>query len=63
MERTHKILKVVIADKASCIKGLREYVFQSGGLISSQGRYDRFDTSPYSIFIPGGFDSGAVKAK
>jgi hypothetical protein len=35
----------------------------AGHLISSQGRYDRFDTSPYSIFIPGGFDSGAVKAK
>ena len=46
MERTHKILKVVMADKASNIKGLREQGFQSRDLISSAGRYDHFDTSP-----------------
>ena len=46
MERTHEIVKVMIANKTSKSKGLWKQGFQSGDLISSQPRYDHFDTSP-----------------
>ncbi len=49
MGRTRKNIKFRIPEKPRKIKGFRNGGFPIATTISSQPRYDHFDTSPYSI--------------
>uniref|UniRef100_UPI003FEF9B9C hypothetical protein n=1 Tax=Gemmiger formicilis TaxID=745368 RepID=UPI003FEF9B9C len=51
MGRTSKNIKLRIPEKPHKIKGFRSESYRVATTISSQSRYDRFDTSAYFIFI------------
>ena len=51
MGRTSKNIKLRIPEKPRKIKGFRTGSYRVATTISSQSRYDRFDTSAYLIFI------------
>ena len=50
MGRTSKNIKLRIPEKPRKIKGFRTGSYRVATTISSQSRYDRFDTSAYLIF-------------
>ena len=50
MGRTKKNIKLRIPEKPRKIKGFRLGSYRVATTISSQSRYDRFDTSAYLIF-------------
>ena len=47
MGRTSKNIKLRIPEKPHKIKGFRSGSYRVATTISSQGRYDHFDTYPY----------------
>ena len=47
MGRTSKNIKLRIPEKPRKIKGFRTGSYRAATTISSQGRYDLFDTCPY----------------
>ena len=49
MGRTSKNIKLRIPEKPHKIKGFRSGSYRVATTISSQPRYDHFDTSPYSV--------------
>ena len=49
MGRTSKNIKLRIPEKPHKIKGFRSGSYRVATTISSQPRYDHFDTSPYAI--------------
>ena len=51
MGRTRKNIKLRIPEKPRKIKGFRNGGFPIATMISSQSRYDRFDTSPYRFTV------------
>ena len=51
MGRTSKNIKLRIPEKPRKIKGFRTGSYRVATTISSQSRYDRFDTSAYLVFI------------
>jgi len=51
MGRTSKNIKLRIPEKPRKIKGFRSGNYRVATTISSQPRYDHFDTSPYSNSI------------
>ena len=51
MGRTSKNIKLKIPEKPRKIKGFRSGSYRVATTISSQSRYDRFDTSAYLVFI------------
>ena len=51
MGRTSKNIKLRIPEKPHKIKGFRSGSYRVATTISSQSRYDRFDTSAYLAFI------------
>ena len=51
MGRTSKNIKLRIPEKPHKIKGFRSGSYRVATTISSQSRYDRFDTSAYLVFI------------
>ena len=51
MGRTSKNIKLRIPEKPRKIKGFRLGSYRVATTISSQSRYDRFDTSAYLVFI------------
>ena len=51
MGRTSKNIKLRIPEKPRKIKGFRSGSYRVATTISSQSRYDRFDTSAYLVFI------------
>ena len=50
MGRTSKNIKLRIPEKPHKIKGFRSGSYRVATTISSQSRYDRFDTSAYLVF-------------
>ena len=50
MGRTSKNIKLRIPEKPHKIKGFRSGSYRVATTISSQGRYDHFDTPPYRTF-------------
>ena len=50
MGRTKKIIQLSIPENPSKIKGSRAGGYRKATVISSQARYDHFDTLPYRIF-------------
>ena len=50
MGRTKKNIKFKIPEKPRKIKGFRSGGYRIATTISSQPRYDHFDTSPYSVY-------------
>ena len=55
MGRTSKNIKLRIPEKPRKIKGFRSGSYRVATTISSQPRYDHFDTAPYSIQFDGHF--------
>ncbi len=53
MGRTSKNIKLRIPEKPRKIKGFRSGSYRVATTISSQSRYDHFDTSPYPRFLAG----------
>ena len=53
MGRTSKNIKLRIPEKPHKIKGFRSGSYRVATTISSQPRYDHFDTSPYAIYVIG----------
>lgn len=51
MGRTSKNIKLRIPEKPHKIKEFRSGSYRVATTISSQSRYDRFDTSAYLVFI------------
>ena len=49
MGRTKKNIKFKIPEKPRKIKGFRSGGYRIATMISSQSRYDHFDTSPYML--------------
>ena len=49
MGRTSKNIKLRIPEKPHKIKGFRSGSYRVATTISSQARYDHFDTAPYSV--------------
>lgn len=49
MGRTKKNIKLKIPEKPRKIKGFRNGGYRIATTISSQGRYDHFDTCPYFL--------------
>ena len=49
MGRTSKNIKLRIPEKPHKIKGFRSGSYRVATTISSQPRYDHFDTSPYDV--------------
>ena len=54
MGRTSKNIKFRIPEKPRKIKGFRNGGFPIATTISSQSRYDHFDTAPYLVDLRGG---------
>ena len=50
MGRTKKYIKFKTPEKPRKIKGFRSRSYRIATTISSQSRYDRFDTSAYLVF-------------
>ena len=50
MGRTRKNIKLRIPEKPRKIKGFRSGGYPIATTISSQSRYDHFDTSPYNSY-------------
>ncbi len=48
--RTTKIFNYIIPQKTATYKGFRAGGYRIATLISSQSRYDHFDTTPYAYF-------------
>ena len=58
MGRTSKNIKLRIPEKPHKIKGFRSGSYRVATTISSQGRYDHFDTCPYRFNRRGGETRG-----
>lgn len=54
MGRTSKNIKLRIPEKPHKIKGFRTGSYRVATTISSQGRYNHFDTAPCGHIITGG---------
>ena len=53
MGRTKKNIQLKIPEKPRKIKGFRSGSYRMATTISSQSRYDRFDTSAYCALLRG----------
>ena len=51
MGRTKKNIQLKIPEKPRKIKGFRSGSYRMATTISSQGRYDHFDTYPYMCIL------------
>ena len=55
MGRTKKNIQLKIPEKPRKIKGFRSGSYRMATTISSQGRYNHFDTAPCGHIITGGY--------